>query len=127
MGIKRAMVVHGNDGMDEISISSRTQVRELNNGKFTRYELDPRDYVGTIADLADIRGGDAQENADILRGILSGESGPRRNIVLLNAAAGIYVSGLAGTYELAFEFAEESIDSGKALAKLEMLVDVSNS
>jgi len=127
MGINRAMVVHGNDGMDEISCSARTQVKELKNNEITSYEFDPRDYIGLLADKADIQGGDAAENAKALRQVLEGEKGPKRDIILLNAAAGIYVSGLADSYPLAFELAQDSIDCGKALAKLDQLVDLSNS
>jgi len=126
MGIEHAMVVHCNDGMDEISLSSRMQVREVKDGAITSYEFDPREYVGT-ADLADIRGGDAEENAAFLRGILEGEKSPKRDIVLLNAAAGIYVAGLADDYQQAFELAVDSIDCGKALAKVDEVVTVSNS
>lgn len=121
------MVVHGADGMDELSLSGPTTVCELKDGWTTRYELTPEDAGLTAVPSESVAGGDAAENAGILRAVVEGEPGPRRDIVLLNAGAALYISGNAPDIRSGVELAAKSIDSGKAAAALTRLVDVSNS
>ena len=126
LGVKSAMVVYGLDGMDEISASDRTAVCELKDGKTMTYELSPEYFDMEIASKGDLVGGDAKENAQITLSILNGEKGPRRNAVLLNSAAGLYVAGKVKSLKEGVKLAEEVIDSGKALKQLEKFVEVTN-
>ncbi|MCJ8330734.1 MAG: anthranilate phosphoribosyltransferase [Lentisphaeria bacterium] len=128
LGSRHAMVVHGLDGLDEISTTSNTQVSELKDGEVNTYELDPRILTGNeYSSIADLKGGEAEENAAITKAILSGEdSGPKADIALINAAAAIYVSSLADSMETAYAAAKESISSGNALVKLNALIEFTN-
>ncbi|HQC41975.1 MAG TPA: anthranilate phosphoribosyltransferase [Verrucomicrobiota bacterium] len=127
LGVKRAMVVHGEDGLDEISCSAETRVTELKDGMTQSYALFPEMLLGRSYDAEEISGGDAPHNARILRSILEGkEQGAPRAIVVLNAAAAIYVAGLTQTLKEGLELAQESIDRGKALEKLEVLLQESH-
>ncbi len=127
LGIKRAMLVYGNDKLDEISISDATTVCEINNGKIEKYEMCPEDFGFKRADKRDIKGGTPEENAQITRDVLSGkEQGPKRDIVLFNAGCALYVTGKAETIADGIKLAGESIDSGAALRKLEELVEFTN-
>ncbi|MDP4092694.1 MAG: anthranilate phosphoribosyltransferase [Bacillota bacterium] len=121
LDIERAMVLHGSDGLDEITITGTTKISELNNGQVNNYELDPEKYGIAKASSDDIKGGDAIENAKIIYRIFNGEKGPQRDIVLLNSAASLYVGKAADSMEQALAMAAEIIDSGKALSKLEEL------
>jgi anthranilate synthase/phosphoribosyltransferase len=121
LGVKRALVVHGLDGIDEISLAARTKVTELKEGWTRTYELDPGDYGFDLCAPADLKGGDAAENAGIIERVLAGEPGPKRDVVLLNAAAAILAAGLAADYGSAIEAARASIDSGAAARVLEKL------
>ncbi len=126
LGAKRAMVVHG-QGMDEISILGKTQIRQLINNKINSMELDPADFGISGASMDELKTGDAITNAGIIRDILnSKEKGPRKDIVILNAAAAIIVGGLAEDFESAIKLAQESVSKGRALACLEKLIEVSN-
>lgn len=126
LGARRAMVVHG-QGMDEISILGKTTVLELRAGSVTRSELDPADYGISGASLDALESGDAIANAAVVRDILSGrDKGPRRDIVVLNAAAAIVVAELADSFAEAFPLAQASVDDGKALGCLEKLIEISN-
>ncbi|HNS21516.1 MAG TPA: anthranilate phosphoribosyltransferase [Sedimentisphaerales bacterium] len=126
LGAKRAMVVHG-QGMDEISLIGKTRIVELRDGKIASFELDPADYGIANASIDALGSGDAITNAGVIRDILAGkEKGPKRDIVALNAAAGIIVAGLADDFAQAIKQAETSIDEGKALHCLERLIEVSN-
>ncbi|ADU26862.1 anthranilate phosphoribosyltransferase [Ethanoligenens harbinense] len=127
LGVRRAMVVYGLDGLDEVSLCGQTQVSELIDQRVSNYLLSPEDFGLTPCALEDLRGGDAQENAQIARNILSGETGPKRDMVLLNSAAALYMAGKADGLKAGVEMARELIDSGKAAEKLEELVRVSNS
>jgi len=122
LGCKRAMVVHGSDGLDEITVTGPTKVSELKDGTITTYELHPGQFGMSTAPLSSVKGGDALFNSEITRAILAGETGPRRNTVLLNSAAAIYVGGGSSSLEEALGKAVESIDSGAAAAKLEALI-----
>ncbi|UQZ32405.1 anthranilate phosphoribosyltransferase [Paenibacillus sp. PK3_47] len=121
LGSKRAMIVSSLDGLDEISISSATQVSELKNGLVTTYEVTPESLGLSSHPLEDVLGGDAAENAAIITSVLQGEMNPYRDIVLANAGACIYVAGLADTLRDGVEKARVTIDSGQALMKLEQL------
>jgi anthranilate phosphoribosyltransferase len=126
LGAKRAMVVHG-QGMDEISILGRTTVLELRAGNVTRSELDPADYGISSASLDALESGDAIANAAVVRDILSGrDKSPRRDIVVLNAAAAIVVAERADSFAEAIPLAQASIDNGEALRCLEKLIEISN-
>ncbi|BCD60431.1 MULTISPECIES: anthranilate phosphoribosyltransferase [unclassified Nitratiruptor] len=126
LGAKKALVVSSEEGMDEISISGKTYVAELNNGHITYYEIAPEDYGLQRASFESILGGDAIENAEITRAILSGEeSGPKRDMVLLNAGAALYVDGKASSIREGVEMAMEAIKSGKAQEKLNQIIQVS--
>ncbi|WP_407421381.1 anthranilate phosphoribosyltransferase [Methanobrevibacter sp.] len=126
LGVKSAMVVYGLDGMDEISASDKTAVCELRDGKTMTYELSPEYFDMEVASKEDLVGGDAKENAQITLSILNGEMGPKRNAVLLNSAAGLYVAGKVSSLKEGVKLAEEVIDSGKALQQLEKFIEVTN-
>jgi len=121
-----AFVVHGSDGVDEISITGPTHVIELKRGNIRAYTITPEEFGVSPASLESIRGGDPAANAAIIEGILRGERGPRRDVVLMNAAAALVAAGAADTLKAAFEVAARSVDSGAALNKLVLLRDVSN-
>ncbi len=123
LGVKHAMVVHGNDGLDEISCCETTRVTELKDGNLRSYEIYPEMFLGESYDIADIAGGDPAQNAAILRSVVDGvERGAPRSVVLLNAAAACYVAGRAKDLAEGIGMAAESIDSGAAAAKLETLI-----
>ena len=127
LGCRRAMVVHGYDGMDELTVTTRSRVTELIDDRTRTYDFFPERYFeGVLADPAELHGGDAAENAEILRGILDGKiRGGKRNIVLLNAGAAIFCAGSVTTVEEGIRLAGESIDSGTALDKLNRLIALS--
>lgn len=127
LGVESACVVHGAGGMDEISIAGPTRITHLKKGSIKTYEIKPEDFGLSRRKLSDIRGGNAIYNAEITRRVLEGEKGPCREIVLLNAAAAIVAAGAAGDMHEGIKIAEQSIDSGSALGKLEELVMLSNS
>jgi anthranilate phosphoribosyltransferase len=126
LGTQHAFVVHGNDGLDEITTTTTTRVSELANSDVKTYTLDPIKLGIPKAEPASLLGGTPEENAEITSNILKGEKGPQRDIVLLNAAAAIVAGGKAGSIETGLELAANSIDSGSALDKLEALKSVSN-
>jgi anthranilate phosphoribosyltransferase len=122
MGSKHVMVVHGKDGMDEITLTTTTSISELKNNVIKEYYFNPQDYGLALCKPADLLGGDPKENAVITTSILLGVKGPQRDIALLNAAAAIIVAQKADSFPLALSLAEESIDSGAAYRKLEKLI-----
>lgn len=126
LGSRRAFIVHGHDGMDEITTTSTTRVSELVNGKVHTHELEPIAFIESYADASDLVGGDCATNAGITRLVLSGKKGPCRDIVCLNAAAAIAAGGKADSIQHGWKLAQESIDSGKARQALEGLVEASN-
>jgi len=127
LGVKHALVVHSNDGLDEISCGDSTRVTELREGRLRTYEIYPEMLLGDTCDLAELAGGDAARNAAILLSVLRGEErGGARAVVLLNAAAACYVGGLAENLSEGIRLAEDSLDSGKAMAKLELLIEGSH-
>ncbi|MCX7816519.1 MAG: anthranilate phosphoribosyltransferase [Syntrophales bacterium] len=127
LGVKRAFVVHGSDGLDEATVTGETRVSELREGVVTTYNIDPIRYFGEYYSLEELRGGDAYTNAEITKSILAGEDGAKRKIVILNAGLAIVAAGRASTLEEGIKIAEERIDDGSALRKLRELIDVSNS
>jgi anthranilate phosphoribosyltransferase len=127
LGLHRALVVHGLDGLDEITITGPTRVAEARDGSVRSYEVEPEEFGMARATLQDISGGDATQNAAIIRAILAGEKSPRRDVVVLNAAAALVAAGRADHMAAAIPLAEESIDSGEAAKKLERLVEFASS
>jgi anthranilate phosphoribosyltransferase len=126
LGSEHVMVVHGSDGLDEITLAGPTRVSELKDGSVSTYDLDPKDYGLTLAETDALKGGDPEANAKIASDILKGEKGPKRDVVILNAGAVIYVGGKADSLEAGMQAASEAIDSGAAMAKLEQLVRLTN-
>ncbi len=123
LGTERALVVHGCDGLDEITTTGPTKIAELRDGKITEYYFDTRDLGIPRANPADLAGGDAAFNAELIRSILAGRSGPVRDIVLVNAAAALYVAKQVNTIAEGIERAKCVIDNGKAAEKLEELCE----
>jgi anthranilate phosphoribosyltransferase len=123
LGTKRALVVHGHDGLDEISICAPTRISELNDGIIRTYDISPEKFFGKAADPGDLVGGTAEENAEITRRILSGEKGPVRDVVLINAAGALMSAGITDTFEAGIDMAAVAIDEGKASEKLSRLVE----
>ncbi len=126
LGSERALVVHGSDGLDELTLTGPSQVAELKEGQVSTYEVHPEEFGLKTAPAAALKGGDAPHNAQILSAVLKGEQGPPRDIVLLNAAAAILAGGLAADLNEGVELARQSLASGKALEALEKLRQVSN-
>jgi anthranilate phosphoribosyltransferase len=118
LGVRRALVVHGLDGIDEISLTGPSKVTELDEGWTRTYFFNPEDYGFELCAPADLKGGDAADNARIAERILSGDPGPKRDVVLINAAAAILAAGIAPDFGAALDAARASIDSGKALGVL---------
>lgn len=123
LGAEKAYVVHGHDGLDEISVCSNTRVAQLKDGLIHTFDLDPTTYFETYADARSIKGGDAGENARIINAVLDGEGGPKRDIVLINAGAALVLAGMADSIEEGIGKAADSIDSGKSREKLEALIE----
>lgn len=127
LGTERAWIVHGADGLDEVTISDRTFVAEASNGDVRTFEIEPEEFGFARGTLDDLRGGDAEENAAIVRSVLSGgRRDEARTLVLVNAAAALHVGGVAGDLRDGARLAEQSIDSGTAQQKLEQLMRMSN-
>ena len=126
LGVERGMVVYGQDKLDEISASASTRVCEFKDGWFKSYTVSPEDFGLTRCQKSDLVGGTPAENAAITRAILAGEKGPKRDAVLLNAGAALYIGGKAETWKDGLALAASLIDSGKAAETLEKLIDVSN-
>ena len=127
MGTKRAFVVHGSDGLDEVTVSGETRVAELKDGIITTYNIDPRDYLGTTYPLEAIRGGNPTLNAQITKDVLTSKQGACRDVVLLNAALAIVAGDKAKDIKEGIRIAVECIDSGAAVKKLQELIELSNS
>jgi len=127
LGFQRAMVVHGEDGLDEISLSGKTTVCELHRGRMDTYVVSPADFGLQSAAREELAGGTAEDNATLLRDVLERCRGARRDVVVMNAAAGLMVAGVAGTLREGAELASDSIDSGQALKKLNALAEYSHS
>jgi anthranilate phosphoribosyltransferase len=125
-GSERVLVVHGDDGLDELTISTTSQVLELREGDVHAYEVDPKDLGITPASVEALAGGDPATNAALARGVLDGEPGPHRDIVCLNAGAALLAAGMADDLASGIGAARSSIDEGAAAAALDRLVAISN-
>lgn len=126
LGVKRGMVVYGQDKLDEISMSAPTTVCEMKDGWFKSYVITPEQFGFERCTKADLEGGTPEENANIVLAILKGEKGHKRNAVLMNAGAALYIDGKAETMEDGIRLAAELIDSGKVLETLNKFIEVSN-
>jgi anthranilate phosphoribosyltransferase len=127
LGVERALIVHGKDGLDELTITCNSKVTQLNNKSIKHYEINPTMYKIEKAEIKDIAGGTAQENAEIIIRLLDGEKNAKRDILILNAGASIYIGGKADSIEEGIEIARDMIDSGKAKLKLQQFISYSNS
>jgi anthranilate phosphoribosyltransferase len=127
LGHERALVFYGEDGLDELTTTGPSRVFQLKDGTITEYELDPKDLGLDRAQPADLKGGTPAENAALLRQLLDGERGPRRDVVLLNAAAAVLAAGRSEAWPEAMAVASESLDSGRARQVLDRLVETSRS
>ncbi len=126
LGVKRGMVVYGQDKLDEISLSSPTSICEIRDGWFRSYVIKPEDFGFERCDKSELRGSTPKENAQITRDILQGQTGSKRNAVLMNAGAGLYIAGKAASIGEGIKSAAELIDSGRALETLKKLIAISN-
>lgn len=127
VGVKSALSVYGQDGLDEISVSDKTSVCELRDGRLKCYEIAPEDFGMGRCSKEDLVGGNPRENAEITLSILNGQKGPKRNAVVLNSAAALYVAGKADSIEDGVRLASEIIDSGRAKKQLEKFIEYTNS
>jgi len=126
LGVRRALVVHGADGLDEITVTAATHVAEVRDGNVRSYEVTPEEFGVQRSSLDDIAGGDAAENAALIREVLAGKKSPRRDVVLLNAAAALVAAARADHIREALPDAIRALDSGAARSKLEQLVEFTN-
>ena len=126
LGVKRGMVVYGLDKLDEISLSSPTKVCEIKDGWYKTYVIKPEDFGFITCSKDDLKGGSPEENAKITREILAGAKGPKRDAVLLNAGASLYIGGKADSFKAGVELATSIIDSGRATETLNKFIEVSN-
>ncbi|MDW5417471.1 anthranilate phosphoribosyltransferase [Iodobacter sp. CM08] len=126
LGSKHVLIVHGKDGMDEISISGPTLVAELKNGQINEFEIDPRDFGFELADIKTLHANDAQQSKQIIEQVLANTTSPCRDIVQLNAGAAIYAAGKADTLASGIELAGQMLANGSARAKLDALVQFSH-
>ena len=124
--VKRAMVVHGHDGLDEVSLSARTTVCEVNQGRVNSFFLDPKQFGFEYCKPEELIGGDQAINADIARRILSGEKGPKRDVVLLNSAVCLYMAYNNITLRECVRLAAQTIDTGKAMEQLHKFIRLTN-
>jgi anthranilate phosphoribosyltransferase len=125
LGLKRALVVHGSDGLDEITITGPTFVSEVREGSVRSYQVSPEEFGLSRAPMEALSGGDAEANADIIRGILKGEESPKRDVVLVNAAAALVAAGRSDSIAGALPVARRSLADGAAMAKLEAMIGFS--
>jgi len=127
LGSKRALVVHGEGNLDELTVTGSTRVSELHNGEVATYSVNPADFGLAKATLQDLQGGvDAEASAEQMRGVLSGEKGAKRDMVLLNSGAALMAAGYSDDLQAGIAAAAEIIDSGRAIAKLDQLIAFSN-
>lgn len=125
LGVNRALVVHGLDGLDEITVTTKTKVSELKNNEIKTYYINPSEYGISLVKREELVGGNCEENAEIILNILKGKKSAKRDIVLLNSGAAIYISKKAETLEEGIEMAKKIIDNGTALEKLNSLIKYS--
>ena len=123
LGSRRAFVVHGHDGLDEVSVCAPTRVSELSDDQIRTYDISPEQFFGEAANPQDLVGGNPDQNAEITRRILEGEKGARRNVILINSAVALVAAGKATDLPAGIRLAEEAIDSGAAINKLKALAE----
>src|SRR5215469_7992417 len=126
LGVRRALVVHGLDGLDEITVTGVTRIAEAREGTVRSYEVEPEEFGMKRGTLQELAGGDAHENADIIRAVLGGEKSARRDVVLLNSAAALVAAGRANHIAEGISLATKAIDSGLAAGKLQALISFSS-
>ncbi|MCR5624132.1 MAG: anthranilate phosphoribosyltransferase [Lachnospiraceae bacterium] len=126
LGVKKAMAVYGTDCMDEISLSAPTKIAEYIGDEFKTYTIKPEDFGLTTCKKEDLVGGSPEENAEIVKKVFSGEKGPKRDVVLLNAGAALYLAGKADSIKDGVDLAAEVIDNGKAMKELESFIAATN-
>lgn len=126
LGSKHALVVHGEDGLDEITLTGETRVAELKAGKVRAWHIDPTEYGFSLCEPEELLGGDAETNVRLTRSVLAGEGGPKRDIVLLNAAAAFVAAERTETLKEGIQLAAQSLDSGKARKVLDSLIEFTN-
>lgn len=126
MGLRKGLIVHGADGLDEVTTTTKTFVAEYSGGAVNAYEINPGDYGIPLAKLADLKGGDAATNAAIVMDMLNGKRGPRRDIVVLNAACALFAAEKVSDIKAGVQLASEIIDTGKAKVKFEELKNFTN-
>jgi len=126
LGVEHAMVVHGSDGLDELTTTGETYIAEVKDGKVKEYTVKPADFGLNIASIEDLRGGSSEDNAVIIKGILKGELGAKSDIAVLNAAAALYIGKKCDSISAGVALAKALIESGRAYAKLEEFVDFTN-
>ncbi|MBP5609699.1 MAG: anthranilate phosphoribosyltransferase, partial [Lachnospiraceae bacterium] len=126
LGVKRGMVVYGQDKLDEISLSAPTTVSEIRDGWYKSYVIRPEDFGLKSCSKDELKGGTPAENAEITKAILKGEKGPKRDAVLMNAGASLYIGGKADDLASGIKLAAQIIDSGEAYKTLEKVIEVSN-
>jgi len=126
LGCKHALIVHGNDGLDEITITGKTKITELIADETKTYYIHPEDFGMKVGSFEDIKGGNIEENALIAKAVLNGKEGAQRDIVVLNSAAALIAAGKVNDFPQAIEISEESIRSGKAIAVLQRLIRLTN-
>jgi anthranilate phosphoribosyltransferase len=122
LGTKRAFVVHGHDGLDEISVCAPTRVSELNQGRIKTYDIHPEDFFKELSNPKDLKGGDLKKNLKITKDVLTGKKGPKRDVVLINTSAALVAAGKAENLKEGIKMAEDSIDSKQAVTKLNDLI-----
>ncbi len=127
LGAEHAFVVHGADGLDELSVTGQNKISRLHNGHIETYYLDPQDLGLPRAKLSDLAGGSVEDNATITKALLAGKDGPKRDVILLNAAAVLIAGGKASSFSEGLKLAAEAIDNGSAQRKLHQLVEFSRS
>ncbi len=126
LGCRRGFVVHGSDGMDEMTLTGPTLVAEISEGELKVYTIEPEQFGLARCSLEDLKGGDATENAAIIRAVLAGEQGPKRDVVVLNSAYGLVAAGSAADIETGIAMAREALDLGRAQTVLTELVRMTN-
>ncbi|HEY8499611.1 MAG TPA: anthranilate phosphoribosyltransferase [Clostridia bacterium] len=127
LGVKRALVFHGYDGMDEISLTGPTQVREVNDGRIESYVINPEDFGFNRCSLPDLKGGTAEDNANIMKRLFKGEKGPMRDALLLNSGAALYAAGMTADIKEGIIESARLIDTGKVYETMNRFINVSNS
>jgi len=127
LGVNKAMVVYGNDGLDEISMSDATTVCEIKDGKIISYEMAPENFGLKRCRKTDLIGGTPLENAEITKRLLQGERNAKRDAVVLNSAAALYIAGKAASIREGIDLAEQAIDTGTAIKQLDRFIELSNS